>query len=227
MGVSGLGTDKILASMAARPWLATSLRTIRIHLRACADEYATREFWKANDVWKKYPALMKHLGDAEEAIKSSEGSAVHFWSSVPKMPWDMALFEREVFVPTGSLAELARVVEGYPLLERVDIDPDVWNVLVLWPDPLEKLRCFEKCHERGVEVNLMLRGWEQWVFFAIMELAGMDVRQAVVLDYEDKGLRNGHVFPATHGGRGTMRYRVFDWRPEGGEEGEKVSTSPS
>jgi hypothetical protein len=229
----------ILRSLHSRPWLSkiANIRTVRLVVRVHPDVHDTATFWSNPEIYRKYPALMTRLRKAELALKEKmDRTEEPFWPIIPPRPRRgtpvshaqyAASISQPVFEPKSMLPELVKVFENFPALERVEIEPDVPGVLMLYPDPFESLRCLEALSKKGVEVCLVLREWERWLFFAILELLGMkkdEVEGVKLWDYENRRVGYSHYFPSGVDGRGgTLRYRVLDWVPRAKEkEGEEA-----
>lgn len=52
---------------------------------------------------------------------------------------------------------------------------------MLWPDPMAAMKCFEPLHAKGIDVIMLLKQTQWWIFFAIMHKVGIDMEKPTLL----------------------------------------------
>lgn len=221
MGVKS--TQKILDSITSRPWICAHVRTIRLLVAVHRDRKQNDGFWDDVDEDQEYPWIRQHFQAARESLAPVPPyPQQRVWPSDPnnRELRDMGLRAVRSERPRNTLPDLARLLEAFPLLERLDIELDEKSVYMLWPNPMDSLRSLESLHAKEIEFNVVLRGQQRAVFLAIMVQLGFDETQAVLLDKE--GNYDNNIFGTTRRD-GVMPRTLFDWFPRVGEQLEGIS----
>ena len=221
MGVKS--TQEILDSITSRPWICANVRAIRLVIALNRDPTQNHLFWDDVDEDQEYPWIRRHFRAAQESLA---GVPPHpqqrIWPSDPnnQQPRDMGLRAVRREQPLNTLPDLARLLEVFPLLQRLDIELDDKSVYMLWPNPMDSLRSLAPLHAKEIEFNVVLRGRERAVFLAIMVQLGFDENQALLLDRE--GNYDNSLFGSRRGD-GVLPRKLFNWFPRVEEQPEEVS----
>jgi hypothetical protein len=221
MGVKS--TQKILDSITSRPWICANVRAIRLVIALSRDRRQTDLFWNDVHVDQEYPWIRQHFQAARASLAGVPPyPRQRIWPSDlnTRQDGEMGLRAVRSDRALNTLSDLARLLEAFPLLERLDITFDDKNVYMLWPNPMDSLRPLAPLHAKEIEFNVALRGWRRTVFLAIMVQLGFDDAQAVLLDKE--GPKDDYSLGTTRGG-GIMTRTLFDWFPRVEEQSEEVS----
>jgi hypothetical protein len=163
-------THQTLDYIKSRPWLFCSIRTVRIRLRIPCDKADLDSFWENPDSWLTYPELLKGVREAYRSILRSYGPGNYahdhrrrqqdpqrLFPVDPRIAGARRIDAKPPFIPHYTLTDLARILEGFPLLSRMDIEPDTQNLLMLWPDPMATMKCFEPLHAKEIDVIMILK----------------------------------------------------------------------
>ena len=186
MGVRS--TQEILDSITSRPWICANVRTIRLVIAVYRDRRQSDRFWDDVDEDQEYPWIRRHFQAARESLAGVPPYPQQLiWPSDPnnQQPRDMGLRAVRSERPLNTLPDLARLLDAFPLLERLDIELDDKSVYMLWPNPRDSLRSLEPLPAKGIEFNMVLRGLQRAVFLAITVQLGYDGHSAVLLDTDD------------------------------------------
>ena len=74
------------------------------------------------------------------------------------------------------LLNLVCLLQGFPLLKRIDIRPDVYNTLPF--------------HAKGVEVNMLLSACHRWIFCSIVSELGINMTKSIFRNEHGKVMLN-------------------------------------
>jgi hypothetical protein len=209
-----ISTQTVLNSITTRPWLAANVRTIRIVITHHSSSWENRQFWNTKQV-HKYPRPFRLLKPAQDCIlaysHTRQQQGLPFLPII--LPSDSERHAKAPFDQNNTLPNLARLLEGFPLLKRIDIRPDVYNTLMLWPNPMDAMICFEPFHAKGVEVNMLLSVCNRWIFCSIMNGLGIDLTKSIFWDECGKVMLNACDFNQGYADVIVARYRLFDQLP--------------
>ena len=228
-------TQKLFDCINTRPWLFHSILTIRVKLTLLCYHKHQGSFWYNPDSWAEYPQIMVEVHKAFRSIRRSYnpvgyGHRQRSRSVIPHRP-DLLpsrrtkisnLDAKPPFAQHNTLSDLARIIESFPLLNRLEIEPDPQNLLMLWPNPMDTMKYFEAFHAKGVEVILLLKQMQRWIFFAIMQHIGIDTAKSTIW------CEDGSVMPSSDLFEQKTEYvvgwcRFFDQFPASGGSLDEVT----
>jgi hypothetical protein len=223
-------TQPILDMMERRPWLRHYVKTICIDLSLCGIHAGCNGCSIEEEAIANHPILSDRLQIVQEQDSfarllpniTKERNCSSLFVSVGNSGLaclrQLAIRIRRMIVPKksvpsghNSLPTLAKVLQCYTRLEKIDMETVHKQLISLSPSPQEIARAFEPL-PNTVEVNMLLKKWQLWHWANLSRRNGLNSRNLefwheygdqVDLGYAD---RKG----ASMRSYGLVRYRVSD-----------------
>lgn len=230
-------TQPIFDMLERRPWLQRHVRSVCVELKLCGIHETCSGPGIDENVIAKHPLLSDRLRDIWDVTQlpfrlqlpfgmhyakvKGLRNCVSLFLYLGNMGYEALRRRRDSILEKlllrkshspehNTLSDLAKILESFSQLEKVDFETEHHQLISLFPSPVATAMAFSPLLERGVEINVLLRKWQLHQWADVFDRNGLD-RTKLTFWHENGGEVGLAYVGKTGGGMlsyGLVRYRI-------------------